>query len=83
MSGIYQSWQNIADKIIDGNEIARFINGYYLSTQLEEDYGIGYLRELKRNHPEFSDQINRLMVMPGIGAYITHWFLESGGAICR
>jgi hypothetical protein len=80
---IHQRWQEIADEIIDGKEIAHFINGYFHSTQVEEDYGIGYLRVLKMKYPECSDRIDDLMVIPCIGVYITHWFLERSGAICR
>lgn len=80
---MHQLWQEIADKIIDGNEIAYFINGYFRSTRVENDYGMGYLRELRMKYPEYSDQINDLMVIPCIGVYITHWFLDKSGAICR
>jgi len=80
---IRQEWQEIADAIIDGKEITHFINGYFHSTQVENDYGSGYLRDLMMKYPEYSDQINDLMVIPCIGVYITHWFLEKSGAICR
>jgi hypothetical protein len=83
MMRMHEGWQEIADTIIDTNEISRFLNGYFQSTRTEEEYGRGYLWNLLENYPEYSVQINSLMVMAGIGSYVTHWFLEKGGAICR
>ncbi len=80
---IHAEWQDIAGIIIDGDEVARFLNGYLHSTREENEYGIEYLHELMVKYPEYSDRLVPLMSIPCIGVYITHWFLEKGGAICR
>lgn len=80
---MHAEWQELTDTIIDRDEISRFLTGYFLCTQPEHEYGIGYLRELQVKYPEYSDQLNHLIAIPCIGVYITHWFLEKGGAICR
>ena len=80
---IHAEWQEIAGTIIDGGEVTRFLNGYFQSTREENDYGIGYLLELRVKYPEYSDRLDHLIAIPCIGVYVTHWFLEKGGAISR
>lgn len=79
---VYPEWEHLAD-IIDENDISRFLDGFFRSARTEEEFGRWYLQELRMKYPEYSNHINGLIIMPGIGAYVTHWFLEQGGALCR
>lgn len=76
-------WHTLAEQLLDKHEISRVVHGYFNETAGEEEYGTRYLKELRKTYPEHADRINRLLAVPGIGAYITHWFLERGGALCR
>jgi hypothetical protein len=78
-----QDWHTLAKQLIDKEEAARVVHLYFNETTGEEEFGMSYLQELGKTHPESADLINRLLDIPGIGAYITHWLLEQAGALCR
>jgi hypothetical protein len=78
-----QDWHTLAEQLIDKREATRVVHRYFNETTAEEEFGKEYLNELKRTCPEHADRINRLLAIPGIGAYITHWLLEQAGALCR
>jgi len=77
-------WLDIARDLVDREEIARVTAVYYGSvTTSEEECGRRYVQKLQDRHPSHAARIDQLMTIPGIGAYIVHWFLEQSGGICR
>lgn len=80
---LVKEWQEISGICTGDAEIAGFVSEYFRDTRTEEEFGLAYLRILSIKHPDYSDRIHLLMRRHGAGAYITHWFLEKAGVVCR
>ena len=80
---IVKDWHALADQLLDDHEINCVVHRYFNETTDEEEFGKKYLEQLKKAYPAQADRINRLLVIPGIGVYITHWFLDRAGALCK
>lgn len=77
-------WLVIARDLVGRDEVARVIAVYYRTVSTsEEACGRMYLQRLRDRHPSHAARIDRLTTVPGIGAYIMHWFLEQSGGLCR